>query len=71
MKIITYKDDGWCAFDDHTYDGAEDAPNRNHIGRGATEREAVADLVEIILDNSEYYDDDEVAAAKAHLAQII
>lgn len=70
MKIITYTDHGWCAFDDDSYDGAEDAPNRNHIGRGATEQEAVAALVEII-EESELYAADEVAAAKATLDQII
>jgi hypothetical protein len=66
MKIWTYKNDGWCACDADTYDGVEDAPNRNHVGRGDTEREAIAALIEIIED-SEFYDADEVAAAKAAL----
>lgn len=34
----------WSAIDDDTYDGAEDS--HCPIGRGATEAEAVADLLE-------------------------
>ena len=35
----------WSAtYDD--YDGAEDAPNRSHIGYGRTEQEAIQDLIE-------------------------
>jgi hypothetical protein len=34
----------WSAVDDDTYDGAEDSSNRNHIGYGRTEAEAIADL---------------------------
>jgi hypothetical protein len=34
----------WSAIDDDTYDGAEDS--RCPIGRGATEAEAIADLIE-------------------------
>lgn len=34
----------WCAVHSNTYDGAEDSGNRHHIGYGATEAEAIADL---------------------------
>jgi hypothetical protein len=36
----------WSAVDDDTYDGAPDSGNRNQIGYGATEEEAIADLLE-------------------------
>lgn len=36
----------WSAVDDDTYDGAPDSGNRNQIGYGATEQEAIADLME-------------------------
>jgi hypothetical protein len=36
----------WNAIDDDTYDGAPDSGNRNQIGYGATEEEAIADLLE-------------------------
>ncbi len=36
----------WSAVDDDTYDGAPDSGNRNQVGYGATEAEAVADLME-------------------------
>lgn len=36
----------WSAIYDDTCDGTEDSGNRGHIGRGATEAEAIADLVE-------------------------
>lgn len=38
----------WSAADDGTYDGAEDSSNRHQIGWGATEQEAIADLMEQI-----------------------
>lgn len=37
----------WSAVTDD-YDGAEDSGNRSQIGRGATEQEAIADLIEQI-----------------------
>jgi hypothetical protein len=37
-------DSKWVAVDDDSYDGAEDS--RHPIGRGATEAEAIADLME-------------------------
>lgn len=39
----------WSAVTDN-YDGAEDSSNRGQIGRGATEEEAIADLLEQIGD---------------------
>ena len=38
----------WSAIDEDTYDGAEDSGTRWQIGRGATEAEAIADLMEIL-----------------------
>lgn len=35
----------WLAVTDN-YDGAEDSSNRHQIGHGATEQEAIADLME-------------------------
>lgn len=39
----------WSAVSDN-YDGAEDSSNRSQIGRGATEQEAIADLLEQLED---------------------
>ena len=36
----------WLAYDDNTYDGAPDSGTRNQLGHGATEQEAIADLME-------------------------
>lgn len=38
----------WSAIDEDTYDGAEDSRTRGHIGRGATEAEAIADLLDLL-----------------------
>lgn len=38
----------WTAVDDANYDGAEDSRGRSGIGYGATETEAVIDLLKII-----------------------
>ena len=40
----------WSAVDRDTYDGAPDSANRNQVGRGATEAEAIADLMAIVVD---------------------
>jgi hypothetical protein len=40
----------WSAIDADTYDGAEDSSNRSHVGWGATEQEAIADLLEILAE---------------------
>ncbi len=42
---IPVREYDWSAIYDD-YDGAEDAPNRGHIGYGRTEVEAIVDLVE-------------------------
>jgi hypothetical protein len=67
MKIVTEKDSNWTAIDTDTYDGSEDSGNRNHIGHGDTEQEAIANLIQIMEDSDGYYDADEIAAAKASL----
>jgi hypothetical protein len=36
----------WQAIDEETYDGADDSRTRHDIGYGATEREAVIDLLD-------------------------
>jgi hypothetical protein len=41
----------WSAVDDDTYDGAPDSGNRNQIGYGATEQEAIDDLLSILAEN--------------------
>lgn len=40
----------WSAVDEDTYDGAPDSGNRNDVGYGATEAEAIADLLAILGD---------------------
>jgi hypothetical protein len=70
MKIITDKDWHWTAIDADTYDGCEDSENRNHIGCGDTEQEAIADLIQIMEDSDGYYDPDEIAAARAALQKV-
>jgi len=48
MKIHTEEHYGeWYAFDDHTYDGAEDA--HSPVGCGTTDYAAINDLVEQLL----------------------
>ena len=42
----------WSAIDEDTYDGAEDSSTRGQIGRGATEAEAIADLMDQLEDAS-------------------
>jgi hypothetical protein len=59
IKIHTYfdyppipvRDMDWSAVTDD-YDGAEDSSTRGQIGRGATEQEAIADLLEQISEAS-------------------
>lgn len=61
MRIVVREDNTgyapatcrFTAIDDDTYDGVEDSPNRSTIGVGATPREAVVDLLEIMLDEGE------------------
>lgn len=40
----------WSAVDDDTYDGAEDSKTRAQIGWGATEQDAIDDLVDQLFD---------------------
>ena len=42
----------WSAIDEDTYDGAEDSGNRNQIGYGRTEAEAIADLMAILQEDA-------------------
>ena len=44
----------WSAVDDDTYDGAEDSSNRNMVGYGRTEAEAIADLERLYQEEREY-----------------
>jgi hypothetical protein len=46
---IPIRDFDWSAIDDDTYDGAEDS--HCPIGWGRTEEEAIADLMQQILEN--------------------
>lgn len=55
MKIVTEYDPppiprasqwAWSAIDQETYDGADDSKLRHKVGHGATEEEAIADLME-------------------------
>ena len=53
MNIKTVKYDythtcAWIAYDDDTYDGAEDG--NNELGTGNTEQEAIDELMEIMND---------------------
>lgn len=45
-KPIPDRSFDWSAVDDDTYDGAPDSSTRNQIGHGATEAEAIAELIE-------------------------
>lgn len=38
----------WSAIDEDTYDGAEDSGTRGHVAYGATELEAVKELMDIL-----------------------
>lgn len=54
----------WSAIDDDTYDGAEDSGTRNQIGYGSTEKAAVENLKEILVDQilfDEQISDEEVS----------
>jgi hypothetical protein len=47
---IPIRDYDWSAIDDDTYDGAEDS--HCPIGWGRTEEEAIADLMQQLLENA-------------------
>ncbi len=61
MNIVTHKDTTgfaprdcrFTAYDDDTWDGAEDSRNRHYIGFGATPDEAVADLHRLLEEVAE------------------
>lgn len=42
----------WCAVDDETYDGAPDNKHGQEMGFGATEQQAIEDLLQLIQDRS-------------------
>jgi hypothetical protein len=51
---IPTRDADWSAVDSDTYDGAEDShPSCQIIGRGPTERDAINDLVEKLIEDAE------------------
>ena len=52
------KSERYHAIDYDTYDGAEDSSNRCTVGHGVTEAEAIADLLEIMLDDGEITHDE-------------
>jgi hypothetical protein len=43
----------YAAIDDDRYDGAPDSCNRGQVGYGATEEEAIADLLTLIEDSEQ------------------
>lgn len=45
---IPHRNFDWSAVDEDTYDGAPDSSTRHHIGWGATEADAIADLKELL-----------------------
>lgn len=47
QKPIPSRNFDWSAIDDSTYDSAPDSSTRNQVGYGATEQEAIADLLEM------------------------
>lgn len=47
-KPIPLRAFDWTAYDEETYDGAEDSSTRGQVGYGATREEAVTDLMEKI-----------------------
>lgn len=51
---IPPRDHDWCAYDDDTYDGAEDSgPLARAIGYGKTEADAIDDLLDQIAEFKE------------------
>ena len=64
MDIMVLRDDHaprhcrYQAIDAESYDGAEDAIRTSTIGYGATEKEAIVDLLEIALDECEITHDE-------------
>lgn len=44
----------WIAYDESTYDGAEDSSTRNEIGYGRTEADALADLQRLMSEKADW-----------------
>ncbi len=74
MNIVVHKDNTgaapkhcrFSAIEDDTYDGAEDSRNRSTIGYGATESEAILDLIEIMYDECEISEDEAHELMRIH-----
>jgi hypothetical protein len=49
-KPIPPRQFDWTAIDDDTYDGAPDSCTRSQVGYGATEQEAIDDLLQQIAE---------------------
>ena len=56
-KPIPDRSYDWTAIDDDTYDGADDSGERTMVGCGATEAEAVEDLMRLKQERAEYFED--------------
>lgn len=63
------RDSRYYAIDYDTYDGAEDSSNRSTVGHGATEAEAIADLLEIMEAEGEITVDEMTMALAAYGAK--
>jgi hypothetical protein len=74
MKIVVHEDDTgyapkhcrFTAFDDDTWDWAPDQKKSCCTGYGATPAEAIADLLEIMLDECEITEDEFRDALRIH-----
>ena len=51
-KPIPMRQFDWAAYDEDTYDGAEDSVTRSQIGYGRTEQEAINELMELLAESS-------------------
>jgi hypothetical protein len=77
MNIVVHEDNtGWApkhcrfyAIDNDTYDWAPDQRRASSIGYGATPVEAMADLLEIMLDEGEITEDEFRDALRIHGTQ--
>ena len=47
------KDCRFTAYDDETFDGAEDSSTRNQVGHGATRIAAIRNLLDLLDDGTE------------------
>jgi len=61
MKIVVTEDNTglapanyrFTAYDDETFDGAEDSSTRNQVGHGATRIAAIRNLLDLLDDGTE------------------